>query len=75
MSRRAALLLALGLLFAALPAAAAEALTLKVSARETGRIGLRVTAQPGVELTLRDELTGEQRVLTPASSGGAHLAL
>ena len=68
MSRRAALLLALGLLLPAMPAAAADALTLRVSARETGRIGLRVTAQPGVELTLRDELTGAQRVLTPTSA-------
>ncbi|MBA3262755.1 MAG: DUF459 domain-containing protein [Thermoleophilaceae bacterium] len=40
---------------------------MRASAREPGRIALRVNARPGVELTVRDELTGAQRTLTPST--------
>jgi len=63
--RAAALPLTLGLLLLAVPAA--NALELRASAHERGRIALRVQAQPGVELTVRDELTGEQRTLAPGA--------
>jgi lysophospholipase L1-like esterase len=63
-SRAAALPLALGLLLIVVPAA--DALTLRASAHERGRIALRVQGQPGVALTVRDELTGAQRTLTPS---------
>ena len=68
---------ALGLAVAALAAfevapggverAAADTLSLRASAREAGQIALRVRAQPGVELSVRDELTGKQRALTPSA--------
>jgi hypothetical protein len=63
--RAAALPLTLGLLLAIAPAA--DALSLRATAHERGRIALRVQAQPGVELTVRDELTGEQRTLAPSA--------
>jgi hypothetical protein len=63
--RAAALPLALGLLFGIAPAA--HALSLRATAHERGRIALRVQASPGVELTLRDELTGAQRTLSPSA--------
>jgi hypothetical protein len=63
--RAAGLPLALGLVLLIAPAA--NALTLRASAREPGRIALRVEARPGVELTVRDELTGLQRTLTPSA--------
>jgi len=63
--RAAALPLTLGLLLAIAPAA--EALSLRATAREPGRIALRLQAQPGVELTVRDELTGVQRTFTPSA--------
>ncbi len=65
MTRAAALAVALGLLLLLAPAA--SALSVRASAREPGRIALRVEARPGVELTLRDELTGAQRTLTPTA--------
>jgi lysophospholipase L1-like esterase len=63
--RAAALPLTLGLLFLAVPTA--NALQLRASAHERGRIALRVQAQPGVEVTVRDELTGEQRTFAPSA--------
>jgi len=63
--RAAALPLTLGLLLAIAPAA--DALSLRATAHERGRIALRVQAQPGVELTVRDDLTGEQRTLAPSA--------
>jgi lysophospholipase L1-like esterase len=63
--RAAALPLALGLLLLIAPAA--DALTIRASAHQRGRIALRVQARSGVELTVRDELTGAQRVLTPSA--------
>jgi hypothetical protein len=63
--RAAALPLTLGLLLAITPAA--DALSLHATAHETGQIALRLQAQPGVELTVRDELTGEQRTLAPSA--------
>jgi lysophospholipase L1-like esterase len=63
--RAAALPLALGLLLPIAPAA--QALSLRATAHEPGRIALRVQASPGVELTVRDELTGAQRTLTPGA--------
>jgi lysophospholipase L1-like esterase len=64
-TRAAALPLALGLLLLLAPAA--DALTVRASAREPGRIALRVNARPGVALTVRDDLTGAQRTLTPSA--------
>ena len=52
MRRGAALAVALGLVLALAPAA--SALSVRASAREPGRIALRVEARPGVALTLRD---------------------
>jgi hypothetical protein len=63
--RAAALPLTLGLLLAIAPAA--HALSLRVTAHEPGQIALRFQAQPGVELTVRDELTGATRTLTPSA--------
>jgi lysophospholipase L1-like esterase len=77
-SRGAAFRLALALLAFALlvstpaPGLAADALTLRVDARETGHIRLHVEARPGIELAIRDELTGEQRTVTPK---GAEIVL
>ena len=65
MRRAAALPLTLGLLLAIAPAA--HALSLRATAHEPGQIALRLQAQPGVELTVRDELTGETRMLTPSA--------
>jgi hypothetical protein len=69
-TRGAALAVALGLLIALVPArgSAAEALRLRASAPDAGRIALRIHAQPGVELTVRDELTARQRTLTPSGA-------
>jgi lysophospholipase L1-like esterase len=61
--RAAALPLALGLLGLTAPVASAR--DLRASSPTPGRIALRVEATPGVELTVRDELTGAQRALTP----------
>jgi lysophospholipase L1-like esterase len=61
--RASALCLALGLLLLLAPAA--NALTLRAGTGQPGRIALRVQARPGVELIVRDELTGAQRTLTP----------
>jgi lysophospholipase L1-like esterase len=47
---------------------AQDGLQLRATAGETGRIALRVEALPGLELTLRDELTGAERRLTPRSA-------
>jgi hypothetical protein len=63
--RAAALPLTHGLLLAIAPAA--HALSLRATAHEPGQIALRLQAQPGVELTVRDELTGETRTLTPSA--------
>jgi lysophospholipase L1-like esterase len=63
--RAAALPLTLALLLLAVPAA--NALELRATAHEPGRITLRLQAQPGVELTVRDELTGETRTLAPGA--------
>ncbi|MEA2361200.1 MAG: uncharacterized protein QOD71_345 [Thermoleophilaceae bacterium] len=65
MRRAAALPLALGLLLLLSPAA--SALTVRASTHERGRIALRIQARPGVELTVRDEVTGTQRTLTPSA--------
>jgi lysophospholipase L1-like esterase len=63
--RAAALPLALGLLFGIAPAA--HGLSVRATAHEPGHIALRVQARAGVGLTLRDELTGAQRTLTPSA--------
>ncbi len=63
MSRGAALSL---LLFVLLAAPASADLSLRASAGQTGRIALRVHAQPGVEVVLNDELTGATRSFTPS---------
>jgi lysophospholipase L1-like esterase len=63
--RASALFGALGLLLLLAPAA--NALTLRASAHEPGRIALRLDARAGVELTVRDEVTGAQRTLTPSA--------
>jgi lysophospholipase L1-like esterase len=60
--RAAALPLTLGLLLAIAPAA--DALSLRASSPEPGRIALRVVSTPGAALTVTDELTGAQRALT-----------
>ena len=65
MRRAAALPLTLCLLLLAVPAA--NALELRATAHEPGRIALRLQAQPGVELTVRDELTGQTRTLAPTA--------
>jgi lysophospholipase L1-like esterase len=68
---RIALAAAVGLFVAAIltiNAGSGEAqsgLKLRATANQTGRIALRVEALPGLELTLRDELTGAERRLTP----------
>jgi hypothetical protein len=73
-TRAIALAAAVALIAASIVAASSgsgeadDGLTLRASARETGRIALRVDAMPGVELTLRDELTGRQRMFTPDSA-------
>jgi lysophospholipase L1-like esterase len=64
--RGAALAVALGLLLLIAPAA--SALSVRASAREPGRIALRVEAQPGIELTARDELTGAERTFTTSAA-------
>jgi len=61
--RAATLSLALVLLLSIVPAA--NALTLRAGSPSPGRIALRVVATPGVELTVRDALTGTLRTLTP----------
>lgn len=61
MTRAAAL--ALGLLLSIAPGA--SALELRATAPEPGRIALRVEARAGVELVVRDELTGLQRSFPP----------
>ena len=66
MRRAAALPLALGLILLIAPAA--EALTLRASSPSRGRIALRVEARPGVTLTVRDELTGAERTVTPSGT-------
>ena len=64
MRRAAALPLALGLILLIAPAA--EALTLRASSPAPGRIALRVEGRAGVPLTVRDELTGAERTVTPS---------
>ncbi len=64
MRRGVALPIALGLLLLVTPAA--NALSVRAGTGEPGRIALRVIAVPGVALTVRDELTGAQRTLTPS---------
>ncbi|MEA2401087.1 MAG: uncharacterized protein QOK00_1490 [Thermoleophilaceae bacterium] len=66
MRRAAALPLALGLLLLLAPAA--SALSLRASAHDPGRIALRVQARPGVDLIVRDEVTGVQRTVIPSSA-------
>jgi hypothetical protein len=61
--RAGALPLALGIILLIVPAA--DALDLRATAGEPGRIALRIDAAPGVPLTVRDDLTGAQRALTP----------
>ncbi len=64
MRRAAALPLALALLLSIVPAA--DALDLRASSPAPGRIALTVTdLAAGVPLTVRDELSGAERVLTP----------
>jgi lysophospholipase L1-like esterase len=71
---RIALAAAVGLTVAAIltiNAGSGEAqsgLKLRATAKETGRIALRVEALPGLELKLRDELTGNERTLTPRNA-------
>jgi hypothetical protein len=65
--RAAAVPLALALLLSIVPAAGA--LELRASSPASGRIALTVTdVAPGVPLTVRDELTGAERTLTPTAS-------
>lgn len=47
---------------------AQSGLKLRATAAETGRIALRVEALPGLELKLRDELTGAERTLEPRNA-------
>jgi lysophospholipase L1-like esterase len=59
---------ALGLLAAlTLPAStgAGHDLNLTANARDTGYVELRLHARPGVELLVRDDVTGEQRSVVP----------
>jgi lysophospholipase L1-like esterase len=61
--------LGLALAFLLLLAPAATAIELRASSPSPGRIALRVTdATPGVALTVRDELTGGTRTLTPSAT-------
>ena len=66
MRRATALPLALGLILLIAPAA--EALTVRASSPAPGRIALRVDGRAGVPLTVRDELTGAERTVTPSDT-------
>jgi lysophospholipase L1-like esterase len=63
---RAALALALGLALV-FPATASAQLSLSANTRETGYIGLRLHAQPGVAAVVQEE-GGPQRALTPTAA-------
>jgi lysophospholipase L1-like esterase len=72
-NRTLAIVVSVGLIAALLLTATAgsgeaeNGLVLVASAPEKGRISLELTARPGVEVVLRDELTGAQRTVTPRS--------
>jgi lysophospholipase L1-like esterase len=54
------------LLFVLLAGPAYADLSVRASARVPGRIALRVHAEPGVEVVVKDELTGATRSFTPS---------
>ena len=70
--RRAALAPALVVVaLTASPASADHTLTLTADARDTGYVGLKLHADGGAPVSIRDEATGESRTLTPTSDDTA----
>ena len=66
--KRAALALSLALIALTAPASSADhALSLEADARDRGYVGLRMHADAGEPVSIRDETTGRTRTLTPAS--------
>jgi lysophospholipase L1-like esterase len=66
--KRAALALSLALIALTAPASSADhTLSLEADARDRGYVGLRMHADAGEPVSIRDETTGRTRTLTPAS--------